>query len=125
MSDAGRPAADRAAEARLCLHPCRSRTAADHGHSSQGGRRPLSPQSAGHPRRHEGLPRLGRNAREIIARRGIDYVLICPGLSETTIYSAEAPNGFYKQLIAGKVPAWLQPVQLPKDWPYKMWRVVK
>jgi hypothetical protein len=65
------------------------------------------------------------NAREIIARRGIDYVLICPGLSETTIYSAEAPNGFYKQLIAGKVPAWLQPVQLPRDWPYKMWRVVK
>ena len=65
------------------------------------------------------------NAREIITRRGIDYVLICPGLSETTIYSAEAPNGFYKQLIAGKVPAWLQPVQLPRDWPYKMWRVVK
>ena len=65
------------------------------------------------------------NARRIIARRGIDYVLICPGLSETTIYSAEAPNGFYRQLVGGKIPAWLQPVQLPKDWPYKMWRVVR
>lgn len=65
------------------------------------------------------------NARQIITRRGIDYVLICPGLSETTIYSAEAPNGFYRQLVGGKVPAWLRPVQLPKDWPYRMWRVVK
>jgi hypothetical protein len=64
------------------------------------------------------------NAREIITRRRIDYVLICPGLSETTIYSAEAPNGFYRQINSGKVPAWMQPVQLPKDWPYKMWRVV-
>jgi hypothetical protein len=65
------------------------------------------------------------NARQIITRRRVDYVLICPGLSETTIYSSEAPNGFYRQLVGGKVPAWLQPVQLPKDWPYMMWRVVK
>jgi drug/metabolite transporter superfamily protein YnfA len=64
-------------------------------------------------------------ARGIIQRRGIDYVLICPGMSETTIYSAEAPKGFYAQINAGKVPAWLQPVALPKDSPYKMWRVIK
>ncbi len=64
-------------------------------------------------------------AHGIIRRRGIDYVLICPGLSETTIYSSEAPKGFYVQLVKGNVPAWLQPVTLPKDSPYKMWRVVK
>jgi hypothetical protein len=64
-------------------------------------------------------------AHDIIQRRGIDYVLICPGMSETTIYSAEAPKGFYAQINAGKVPAWLQPITLPKDSPYKMWRVVK
>jgi hypothetical protein len=71
-----------------------------------------------------GFPRLGRECPRDHAPRD----RLCadlPGLSETTIYSSEAPNGFYKQLIAGKVPAWLQPVQLPKDWPYKMWRVVK
>jgi hypothetical protein len=63
-------------------------------------------------------------ARAIVARRGIDYVLICPGLSESTIYSSEAPKGFYVQLAKGEVPAWLQAIELPKDSPYKMWRVV-
>ena len=65
------------------------------------------------------------HAREVIARRGIDYVLICPGLSESTIYSSEAPKGFYVQLAKGQAPGWLQPVQLPKNSPYKMWRVLK
>ena len=64
-------------------------------------------------------------AQAMIARRGIDYVLICPGLSETTVYRAESPNGFYAQLAKGKVPAWLAPVPLPKDNPYRMWRVVR
>ena len=64
-------------------------------------------------------------AQAMIARRGIDYVLICPGLSETTVYRAESPNGFYAQLAKGKVPAWLAPVPLPKDNPYRMWRVIR
>ena len=64
-------------------------------------------------------------AQAMIARRGIDYVLICPGLSETTVYRAESPNGFYAQLAKGKVPAWLAPVPLPKDNPYRMWRAIR
>jgi hypothetical protein len=64
------------------------------------------------------------NARAMVARRGIDYVLICPGLSESTMYRSGAPNGFYMQLAKGKVPGWLQPIQLPKNSPYRMWRVV-
>jgi hypothetical protein len=64
-------------------------------------------------------------ARSVIARRGIGYVLICPGLSESTVYAKEAPKGFYAQLAAGRVPAWLQPVALPRDSPYRMWRVVR
>ena len=63
------------------------------------------------------------HAREVIERRGIDYVLICPSLSESTIYASAAPNGFYVQLNKGKVPGWLTRVELPKDSPYKMWRV--
>jgi hypothetical protein len=63
-------------------------------------------------------------ARHTIERRKIDYVLICPNLSESTIYAAEAKDGFYVQLARGKVPSWLQPVPLPKNSPYKMWRVV-
>jgi hypothetical protein len=60
-----------------------------------------------------------------VRRRGIDYVLICPGLSETTIYAAEAKSGFYVQLNSGRIPAWLERVPLPRDSPYKMWRVVR
>jgi hypothetical protein len=64
-------------------------------------------------------------AHHVIERRRIGYVLICPGMSETTVYAAAAPNGFYKQLIRGKVPAWLQPVPLPANSPFRMWRVVR
>jgi hypothetical protein len=65
------------------------------------------------------------NARQVVARRGIDYVLICPGLSESTMYSAAAPKGFYMQLTKNAVPGWLEPITLPKNSPYKMWRVVR
>ena len=52
------------------------------------------------------------------------YVLSCPSSSTTTIFMAETPNGFYAQLQRGQVPKWLQPVQLPKDSPFQMWKVV-
>jgi hypothetical protein len=63
------------------------------------------------------------DAQPMIARRRIDYVLICPNLSETTIYATQAKNGFYVQLVRGRVPAWLEPVALPAKSPYRMWRV--
>jgi hypothetical protein len=44
-------------------------------------------------------------------------------MSESTIYASEAPEGFYVQLTKGKVPDWLEPVSLPKDSPFRMWRV--
>jgi hypothetical protein len=63
------------------------------------------------------------NARRTVERYRIDYVLICPNLSEATVYRAEAPNGFYVQLTRGEVPDWLERVPLPSDSPYMMWRV--
>jgi hypothetical protein len=63
-------------------------------------------------------------ARATVERRGIDYVLICPGLSESTVYASQAGQGFYMQLVRGKVPDWLQPVPLPAESPYRMWRVI-
>jgi hypothetical protein len=63
------------------------------------------------------------NAHATVERYRVDYVLICPNLSESTIYRSEAPRGFYAQLTAGKVPEWLEPVPLPANSPYKMWRV--
>jgi hypothetical protein len=64
-------------------------------------------------------------ARGVIERRHVDYVLICPGLSESTVYAANARNGFYMQLVHGQVPPWLQRVPLPADSPFMMWRVVR
>jgi hypothetical protein len=64
------------------------------------------------------------NAHRTAARYHVNYLLICPNLSESTIYRAEAPNGFYMQLMHNKVPDWLAPVALPARSPYRMWRVV-
>jgi hypothetical protein len=63
-------------------------------------------------------------AHRIIREYGSDYLLVCPDMSTATIFMSAAPKGFYAQLVKGKVPAWLQPVELPKDSPFKMWRVV-
>jgi len=63
-------------------------------------------------------------AHRIIREYRSDYLLICPNMSTATIFMSEAPKGFYGQLVGGKVPSWLQPVQLPNDSPYVMWKVV-
>ena len=65
------------------------------------------------------------HARAIAEKYHADYLLICPMMSESTIYRAEAPGGFYDLLIRGQVPAWLAPVQLPRDSPFRMWRIVR
>jgi len=63
-------------------------------------------------------------AHQLAAKYRVNYVLSCPNSSTTTIFMAETPKGFYAQLQRNQVPAWLTPVQLPKDSPYRMWRVV-
>jgi hypothetical protein len=62
-------------------------------------------------------------AHRLIAKYHSNYVLSCPNSSTTTIFMSEAPKGFYGQLERGQVPNWLSPVSLPKDSPYKMWKV--
>jgi hypothetical protein len=63
-------------------------------------------------------------AHRLIAKYRSNYLLTCPKSSTTTIFMSETPTGFYGQLERGKIPNWLQPVQLPKDSPFRMWRVV-
>lgn len=62
-------------------------------------------------------------AHRLIVKYHSNYLLTCPKSSTTTIFLSEAPNGFYAQLARGQVPKWLAPVALPKDSPFKMWRV--
>jgi len=63
-------------------------------------------------------------AHRIVTEYRSAYLLICPDMSTATIFMSEAPGGFYGQLVRGRVPAWLQPVELPKNSPFKMWKVV-
>ncbi len=65
------------------------------------------------------------DARRTIVKYRSDYLLICPDSSTTTIFMADAPRGFYGQLMRGQVPGWLTPVELPKDSPFRMWRVTR
>jgi len=63
-------------------------------------------------------------AHALAAKYHANYVLSCPESSTTTIFTAETPQGFYVQLQRGQVPDWLAPVQLPKDSPFRMWKVL-
>ena len=64
-------------------------------------------------------------ARALIAKYRADYLMTCPMSSTTTIFAAEAPKGFYVQLSKGEVPNWLTPVPLPKDSPFRLWKVAR
>ena len=64
-------------------------------------------------------------AHRIIDEYRSDYLLICPYMATATIFMTEAPKGFYNQLAKGQVPGWLQPVDLGKDSPFKMWKVMR
>jgi hypothetical protein len=64
-------------------------------------------------------------ARAILAKYRANYLLVCPNSSTTTIFMSEARGGFYGQLQRGQVPAWLTPVELPADSPFRMWTVAR
>jgi hypothetical protein len=63
-------------------------------------------------------------AHAIVARHRAAYVLVCPNLSEATIYKAEAPTGFYAKLMSGYTPAWLVRMPLPAKSPFMLWKVI-
>ena len=62
-------------------------------------------------------------ARTLNGKYHSDYLMTCPNSSTTTIFMSEAPQGFYAQLQRGDVPAWLTPVPLPANSPFKIWKV--
>jgi hypothetical protein len=64
-------------------------------------------------------------AKAIIDRRRVDYVAMCAVSLESAIAAHKAPGGLIAELLAGKVPAWLQPVAAPEKTGLKLWRVVR
>lgn len=72
---------------------------------------------------HHAFTGPARGFRPIAARHKAQYLLVCPDMSETTVYRARSPNGFYGQLHRGQVPNWLEPVALPEKSPFRLWRI--
>ncbi|GAB4392459.1 MAG: hypothetical protein Tsb0032_08140 [Kiloniellaceae bacterium] len=55
-------------------------------------------------------------ARRLMARRGIDLVLLCQLPAERAFFSdGEGDNTLYRRLDAGDPPTWLTPVPLPPE----------
>lgn len=63
------------------------------------------------------------DARGVARKHGATLLLICPNMSESTIYKAQNPKGFYMQLVSGKIPDWLDRVALPANSPFMLWRI--
>lgn len=72
---------------------------------------------------HRAFKGTPENFLRIAAAHGATHLLTCPNLAETTIYRARAPGGFYSQLAQGRIPAWLVPVRLPANSPFRLWRI--
>jgi hypothetical protein len=62
-------------------------------------------------------------ARAIAQRHGATLLLVCPYMSESTLYRSRSPKGFYARLEKGERFPWLEPMPLPKGSPYLLWRI--
>ena len=63
------------------------------------------------------------DARSVAKKHGATLLLICPNMSESTIYKAQSPKGFYMQIVKGNIPDWLVPVPLPAGSPFMLWHI--
>jgi hypothetical protein len=62
--------------------------------------------------------------RQILGRRHIDYLVFCPHTPESVWWSRHGPHGLAAMLNAGRVPDWLEPVDLHLR-SLRVWRVRK
>ncbi|PAX07244.1 hypothetical protein [Sphingomonas lenta] len=62
-------------------------------------------------------------ARAIMKRRGATLMLVCPDFAESTVYRARSPGGFYDRLAKGERFPWLEPMPLPKESPFRLYRI--
>ena len=67
--------------------------------------------------------RSATEAHAIIDRHRATLLLLCPDMSESTIYRSRNPGGFYDQLARGKTFDWLRPLPLPRRSPYRLFAV--
>jgi hypothetical protein len=56
-------------------------------------------------------------ARAMLAEHGVDWILLCPGKVERSVFAADGEDGdtLYARLAGGSPPPWLRPLPLPDD----------
>lgn len=64
-------------------------------------------------------------AETIIARHEAQYLVICTDLMEPRLFAHAAPDGLMAHLLAGDVPAWLEPVPIEGPPEFAVYRVVR
>jgi hypothetical protein len=64
-------------------------------------------------------------ARDIVAKRHIDYVVMCRGAVESIRWGHRGPGGLASLLNADRPPQWLEPVAIPGLKGLHVWRVRK
>lgn len=62
-------------------------------------------------------------AHAIIRRRNVTLIALCPNVGEPAKYRNYAPHGFMAQLLDGRAPDWLQPLNLAPESNLRFWRV--
>lgn len=61
--------------------------------------------------------------RDVAKRHGATLLLVCPNMAESTVYRARGPGGFYDRLARNQVPAWLEPLPLTRNSPFRLFRI--
>src|SRR6185312_8757907 len=51
--------------------------------------------------------------RDILSKRGVSLVVVCPGMAEMAGLPSASPDSFVKLYAANKLPAWLDEVSAP------------
>ena len=59
----------------------------------------------------------------IESHRPFDLMIIMLGTNDLAAAKKDAPEGLWARLEAGEVPAWLEPVPMPKGSPLRLYRI--
>jgi hypothetical protein len=55
-------------------------------------------------------------ARAMLAEHGVDWILLCPGAVERSVFAPDGDHGtLYTRLAEGAPPSWLRPLPLPDE----------
>lgn len=63
-------------------------------------------------------------AHALIRKRHATLIAVCPDIYEPAVYAARAPKGLMAQLLHGKPPAWVEPVDIAPGSHIRFWKVL-